>query len=804
MLGRVLKGKFPRSRRKIHRLSTRLKITEKKEDRHRKCVDQNFSMKLRNRKKQTNFMGIKLTSPSIMKLSDLNCSINVAMKRNKRLNNEKNHINKNNNKKQKIDTSEMTMVAPIKKNDTKDKNSLKSSKEKGLKIRTSESTRVTRSSSQSFLVSPLFKETRSRHSSKVSDKKNSAKKTMESKHVQPTNRTSSSTKQNLNSNTVNNYFQKIINIPIDDIITTPVTRSFNLRKSSIIHTSKSDSNISKRKLSALYNDDQQESVGKKIKTGGGANNIGSSASSTGSKKKYTEDFLTANLQKMEGRRKTEPVAADNTRRLAYNTRSCTSSAKSKRSNIKYVSQSCSGINMRGTEDFLTADSYTKASRRKTKCTSYKSDVVRTSMGNTQSKRSKNKCTPQKSSGTNIEYKEDFLTADLQKKQTKRKNKLKELTCKSDADILGSSTSNAKSKKSQSKCTSQTKRGRRRTEPVKSSNPHSVQEKKRGKSTGDLGKKPIRKKLPMQSTPKRHKMLFNKFNSALSGTPVTPDITKIPVDDLTISKNGTTFPFPDDKFMITPAKSKKKFHSLPIDNKLDEVGKKKRKTHKVSGSMEKSSTNTLLMITPVSYKKKAYSLPIKSKLDEISKERKMKKQKVSSCSTKKSSASGLKAAIPGKGTLKRDRWLFNTMKEKNDGYEDDIFESKKINLFKAGFMCDEESDTSSVNIATPKFGCMLTPALPKKTPRFQDCISSAELLLARKNAEEYRYRRKKRFSGNETPGCSTSRDSLKNDSAKSAAETTKLVDALVSIQQNLEKNTFADNEEEDHYFSDASY
>ncbi|GIX97563.1 hypothetical protein CEXT_631041 [Caerostris extrusa] len=760
MFGCVLKGKFPRSRRKIHRLSTRSKITEKKEGRHRKCIDKNFSMKLRNRKKKTNFMGIKLTSPSVMTLSDLNCSINVAMKRNKRLNNEKNHVNKNNNKKQKIDASEMTMVAPIKKNDTKDQNSLKSSKENGLKIRTSESIRVTRSSSQSFLVSPLFKETRCRHSSKVSDKKNSAKKTMESKHVQPTNRTSSSTKQNLNSNTVNNYFQKIINIPIDDIITTPVTRSFNLKKSSIIHTSKSHSNISKRKLSALYNDDQQESVGKKIKTG-----------------------------------------ADNTRRLAYNTRNSTSSAKSKQSNIKYVSQSCSGINMRGTEDFLTADSYTKASRRKTKFTSYKSDVDRTSTGNTQSKRSKNKCTPQNCSGTNIEYKEDFLTANFQKKQTKRKNELKELTC--DADILGSSTSNAKSKKSQSKCTSQTKRGRRRTKPVKSSNPHSVQEKKRGKSTGDLGKKPIRKKLLMQSTPKRHKMLGNKFNSALLGTPITPDITKIPVDDLTISKNATTFPFPDDKFMITPAKSKKKFHSLPIDNKLDEVGKKKRKTQKVSGSMEKSSTNALPMVTPVSYKKKAYSFPVKSKLDEISKERKMKKQKVSSCSTKKSSASGLKAAIPGKGTLKRDRWLFNTMKEINDGYEDDIFESKKINLFKAGFMCDEESDTSSVNIATPKFGCMLTPALPKKSPRFRDCISAAELFVSQKNAEEYRYRRKKRFSGNETPGCSTSRNSLKNDSAKSVAETTKLVDALVSIHQNLEKNASADNEEEDRYYSDVS-
>ncbi|GFT36510.1 hypothetical protein NPIL_632241, partial [Nephila pilipes] len=39
-------------------------------------------------------------------------------------------------------------------------------------------------------------------------------------------------------------------------------------------------------------------------------------------------------------------------------------------------------------------------------------------------------------------------------------------------------------------------------------------------------------------------------------------------------------------------------------------------------------------------------------------------------------------MPTKGTLKRKRWMLNALNEKNDGYEDDIFESGKFGALKA--------------------------------------------------------------------------------------------------------------------------
>ncbi|GFT47381.1 uncharacterized protein NPIL_61211 [Nephila pilipes] len=120
---------------------------------------------------------------------------------------------------------------------------------------------------------------------------------------------------------------------------------------------------------------------------------------------------------------------------------------------------------------------------------------------------------------------------------------------------------------------------------------------------------------------------------------------------------------------------------------------------------------------------------------------------------------------------------------------------------------EESDSSSVNIATPKFDCILTPALPKKTPRFQDCISPTELLLARKNAEEYLYRRnKKRKSGNEAAVSVTENNKTIGNSVQDVPEKKKLdfkeaINKLNSIQKKLEQED--GDEEEDTYFSDVS-
>lgn len=37
-------------------------------------------------------------------------------------------------------------------------------------------------------------------------------------------------------------------------------------------------------------------------------------------------------------------------------------------------------------------------------------------------------------------------------------------------------------------------------------------------------------------------------------------------------------------------------------------------------------------------------------------------------------------IPGKGTLKRKRWFIEQLQQKNNNYEDDLFEDKKFGHF----------------------------------------------------------------------------------------------------------------------------
>ncbi|XP_055931543.1 uncharacterized protein LOC129961929 isoform X2 [Argiope bruennichi] len=177
-------------------------------------------------------------------------------------------------------------------------------------------------------------------------------------------------------------------------------------------------------------------------------------------------------------------------------------------------------------------------------------------------------------------------------------------------------------------------------------------------------------------------------------------------------------------------------------------------------------------------------------------------------SKISAKDGLKD-IPGKGTLKRKRWLLNNLKEKNECYEDDLYENHSFNHNKSFHFGDESDGSSSVNIATPKFECILTPALPKKTPRFKDCISPTELLQARKTAEEYLYRRnKKRKSGDGPSSSGKKTDMNKKKTVQDIPEKKKLdfeeaVNKLIEVQKNLESNAEVNDEEEDSYFSDAS-
>ncbi|CAL1272404.1 unnamed protein product [Larinioides sclopetarius] len=165
-------------------------------------------------------------------------------------------------------------------------------------------------------------------------------------------------------------------------------------------------------------------------------------------------------------------------------------------------------------------------------------------------------------------------------------------------------------------------------------------------------------------------------------------------------------------------------------------------------------------------------------------------------------------VPTKGTLKHKRWLLNNLKEKNGSYEDDIFENQNFDLYKPAFHFGDESDGSSVNIATPKFDCILTPALPKKTPRFKDCISPTEFLQARKTAEEYLYRRnKKRKSGDRVSSAKKTsvkkRNTVQDIPEKKKLDFEEAVNKLIAVQKDLEIEAEVDDEEEDSYFSDGS-
>ncbi|PRD27993.1 UNVERIFIED_CONTAM: hypothetical protein NCL1_33763 [Trichonephila clavipes] len=285
----------------------------------------------------------------------------------------------------------------------------------------------------------------------------------------------------------------------------------------------------------------------------------------------------------------------------------------------------------------------------------------------------------------------------------------------------------------------TKRKIRRNE-----NSLSAHKKRRVKSLETPKTKPLENLMPIHSTPYTKNVACSS-KSMLSKTPniSTP---KWPIDSLTTFANSS-------ENGMTPYFSRQKIRSLPITNRfVKKVVVKKRKAH--------------------------------------------------SYSKEKSTPDALKAKLPSKGTLKHQRMMINVLNEKNVGYEDDIFESNKFGPLKT-FHLGDESDNSSVNIATPKFDFILTPALPKKTPRFKDCISPSEFMLARKNAEEYLYRRNKKKKTVDEAAIKKNRS--KRNSYQDVPEKKKLdfeeaMNKLIAVKKNLEQD---DGDEEDSYFSDVS-
>ncbi|GFR06572.1 uncharacterized protein TNCT_430701 [Trichonephila clavata] len=312
------------------------------------------------------------------------------------------------------------------------------------------------------------------------------------------------------------------------------------------------------------------------------------------------------------------------------------------------------------------------------------------------------------------------------------------------DGINASVENIQSKDSLSSSSSP-KQTRRKRKIKRDENSLSSHKKRRVKSLEIHKTKPLEKLMSTHSTP----FIKNVASSSKSRFSKIPDIStpKWPIDSLTTL--GTSS-------VMTPYFRRQKIRSLPVTNRfVKKVVVKKRKVH--------------------------------------------------SYSKEKSTPDALKTKIPSKGTLKHQRMMINVLNEKNVGYEDDIFESNKFGPLKT-FQLGDESDNSSVNIATPKFDFILTPALPKKTPRFKDCISPSELMLARKNAEEYLYRRnKKKKTVDEAAISAIKKNRSKRNSFQDVPEKKKLdfeeaMNKLIAVKKNLEQD---DEDEEDIYFSDVS-
>ncbi|XP_042895261.1 micronuclear linker histone polyprotein [Parasteatoda tepidariorum] len=166
---------------------------------------------------------------------------------------------------------------------------------------------------------------------------------------------------------------------------------------------------------------------------------------------------------------------------------------------------------------------------------------------------------------------------------------------------------------------------------------------------------------------------------------------------------------------------------------------------------------------------------------------------------------VRKSLPGKGSLKRKRWVMNSLKGLNEGYEDDLFENREIQV---PSLLDD-SDMSDISIATPKCAYLVSPNLPVKTPHFKDCYSPTQLFNSRKVAEEYMHRRNKNRKKNSTgevavsagKKTSPSKNNINVSSEAKRSKLLELVDTLNMRQNSIELNE--DNEEDD-YFNDISF
>lgn len=158
-------------------------------------------------------------------------------------------------------------------------------------------------------------------------------------------------------------------------------------------------------------------------------------------------------------------------------------------------------------------------------------------------------------------------------------------------------------------------------------------------------------------------------------------------------------------------------------------------------------------------------------------------------------------IPGKGTLKRKRWFFEQLQQKNENYEDDLFEDQKFGHFQNLLQYESDNAETYDELKTPVFPFSLSPRETTPSPKFADCYSPAQLSISRKGAEEYHYRRMKRKKVDPQEKKEVvSETNQENKTEETVLQTLAKVAKLLNTHQSLVDEP--SDAEEDQYFSDV--
>lgn len=114
------------------------------------------------------------------------------------------------------------------------------------------------------------------------------------------------------------------------------------------------------------------------------------------------------------------------------------------------------------------------------------------------------------------------------------------------------------------------------------------------------------------------------------------------------------------------------------------------------------------------------------------------------SSRKSADKGNGTKVPGKGTLKRKRWICDQYIQENENHEDDMYEMKKFEHFRSLLGDDSDSSEKFDELKTPDFPFSLSPRQTTPSPTYKDCYDLAQLKKFRAKAEKSFYRRNKRM------------------------------------------------------------